>query len=70
VAKLKEGLSEEYLTKPYEPGSDPLSRYELAEQLATLYANLEHGSVAILNGRWGSGKSVFARKLISHLRNR
>lgn len=70
MAKLKEGLSEEYLTKPYEQGSDPLSRYELAEQLATLYANLEHGSVAILNGRWGSGKSVFARKLISHLRNR
>lgn len=70
MAKLKDGVSEEYLAKPYEKDNDPLSRHELAEQLAVLYSNLEHGSVAILNGRWGSGKSVFAKKMLAHLRKR
>lgn len=70
MAKLKDGLTEEYFAEPYEKSNDPLSRHELAEQLTTLYSNLEHGSVAILNGRWGSGKSVFAKKLLAHLRNR
>lgn len=69
MAKLKAGVTEEYLAEPYAKDNDPLSRYELAEQLAVLYNSLEHGSVAILNGRWGSGKSVFAKKMLAHLRS-
>uniref|UniRef100_UPI003CFDE25F KAP family P-loop NTPase fold protein n=1 Tax=Altererythrobacter sp. TaxID=1872480 RepID=UPI003CFDE25F len=67
MAKLKASLSKEYLSKPYESHEEPLSRLELANQLTSLYANLEHGTVAVLNGRWGSGKSTFSKKLVHHL---
>ena len=35
--------------------------------MTALYKNLDHGTVSVLNGRWGSGKSTFARKLVHHL---
>lgn len=67
MAKIKAPLQPGYLEQPYETNDEPLSRLVLAERLTALYSNLEHGSVAILNGRWGSGKSTFARKLVHHL---
>jgi len=36
-------------------------------RISFLYQNIEHGSVSILHGRWGTGKSTFARKLKVHL---
>ncbi|RNJ63331.1 MAG: hypothetical protein EDM03_02630 [Porphyrobacter sp. IPPAS B-1204] len=70
MTRLRETLSPDYLSQPYEKGGDPFSRYDQAEQIVSLYQGLEHGSVAILNGRWGAGKSTFAKKLTAHLKNK
>jgi putative ribosome biogenesis GTPase RsgA len=42
--------------------TDSLERVGLARSLSNLYASLEGSSVAILHGRWGVGKSTFARR--------
>jgi hypothetical protein len=42
---------------------------ELAQNLTRLLTNLEHGSVAIFDGRWGIGKTTFVRRWLAHLSN-
>jgi hypothetical protein len=58
--------------KPFQPADlcdDPFDQSDLfgqrgmATQLQSLFANLEHGSVALLEGRWGVGKTTFVRRL-------
>ncbi len=63
VSELPQG----FLDEPYPEQSEPLSRNDLAKRLCALYGNLDHGTVSILHGRWGSGKSTFARKWLAHL---
>ena len=46
-----------------------LDKNDLADSLTTLYSSLEGGSVSILNGRWGVGKSTFARRWGNQLRD-
>lgn len=67
MARIKAPLPKEYLEEPYRTMEEPLSRLVLAQQMTALYKGLEHGTVSVLNGRWGSGKSTFARKLVHHL---
>lgn len=67
MVKIRARLPQDYLEVAYETNDEPLSRLELAQRLTALYSNLDHGSVAVLNGRWGSGKSTFARKFVHHL---
>lgn len=40
----------------------------MAIRLTNLLCNLDHGAVALFDGRWGIGKSTFIRRWLSHLR--
>jgi hypothetical protein len=42
--------------------ADSLEKVGLATSLSNLYGSIEGSSVAILHGRWGIGKSTFARR--------
>lgn len=66
--KIKNILSEEYLSKPYLDEAESFSRHSLADQLTKLYGNLDHGTVAVLQGRWGVGKTTFVKKWIAGLK--
>jgi hypothetical protein len=48
--------------------TDIFERRDLAERLTHLFGNLEHGTVSILDGRWGTGKTVFAKQWLHHLK--
>lgn len=65
--KIVAAQEQDFLDKPYLDASDPLSRKDLATRLSALFSNLEHGTVSILHGRWGSGKSTFVRKWLVDL---
>lgn len=58
---------QDFLDEAYSDISEPLSRKDLAKRLSALFGNLEHGTVSILHGRWGSGKSTFVRKWLVDL---
>lgn len=60
-------LPDGFLDEPYSAEPEPLSKADLSQRLTTLYSKLDHGTVAILQGRWGSGKSTFARKWLRTL---
>ncbi len=47
--------------------NDALDRVSLARRLTSLYTSLEGSSVAILHGRWGIGKSIFAKRWLKAL---
>lgn len=49
--------------------SDVIDRVALATSLTSLYQSMEGSSVAILHGRWGVGKSTFAKRWIKDLEN-
>ena len=42
---------------------------DLAERLTQLVRNLEHGSVAIFDGRWGIGKTTFVKRWLAYLQS-
>lgn len=42
--------------------TDLFLRADLANRLTNLFVGLEHGSVCLLDGRWGVGKTVFVRQ--------
>lgn len=42
--------------------SNLLDRVELAQNLTSLYSSLDETSVSILHGRWGVGKTTFAKR--------
>lgn len=49
---------------------DPQGHRDLANRLTSLFLGLEHGTVALLDGRWGVGKTTFARRFVGHLKAR
>ncbi len=51
----------------FDPASIEAGDEDLARRLSSLVRNLEHGSVAIFDGRWGVGKSTFVRRWLSQL---
>ncbi|HEX8449334.1 MAG TPA: P-loop NTPase fold protein, partial [Allosphingosinicella sp.] len=50
-------------------GADLFQHRDLGERLTRLFQSLEHGTVSILDGRWGTGKTTFARMWAAHLRS-
>lgn len=65
--RISSKLSDDFLRQPYDATAGVLSRFDLARRLTRLYASLEHGTVAILHGRWGTGKTTFAKKWLAGL---
>jgi KAP family P-loop domain len=60
--KIRAELPNDFFSKGFTPETDPFGKGDLAERLTKLYSNLSQGTVSILDGRWGTGKSVFARQ--------
>lgn len=60
--KIRVDLDDDFYARGFDAETDIYSKRELASRLTRLYANLDHGTVSILDGRWGVGKTVFARQ--------
>jgi hypothetical protein len=65
--KIRSDLQDDFYAKGFTAETDPFDRSDLAGRLTKLYGALSQGTVSILDGRWGSGKSVFARQWKNHL---
>jgi DNA polymerase III delta prime subunit len=52
----------------FDAGSEQAGDKDLAERLTQLLRNLEHGSVAIFDGRWGIGKTTFVKRWLAYLK--
>lgn len=60
--------SEGELAQGFDSENDFLGRRPLADQLSNLFQNLEHGTVSLLDGRWGVGKTTFVKQWSAELR--
>lgn len=67
--KVRHDLDEAFFEEGFNERTDPFQLKDFAEKLTHIFSQLEHGTVAILDGRWGTGKSVFARQWANHLKN-
>lgn len=67
--RIRYSLPEAFFEEGFNERTDPFENRELAERLTHLFKNLEHGTVSILDGRWGTGKTVFAKQWVHHLRS-
>lgn len=65
--RIRQDLDENFYSQGFTADTDIFQKIDLAERLTQIYADLEHGTVSILNGRWGSGKSVFSKQWKCHL---
>jgi KAP family P-loop domain len=65
--KIRAELPDDFFSKGFTPETDPFGKGDLADRLTKLYSNLSQGTVSILHGRWGTGKTVFARLWKLHL---
>ncbi len=61
-------LPNEVVEAGFTGGGDIFEHRDLGERLTRLFESLEHGTVSILDGRWGTGKTTFARMWAAHLR--
>lgn len=66
--RLRKDLTAEEVSGGFTADSDIFSRRDLASRLTGLFEHLEGGSVCILDGRWGSGKSTFVKQWAAELR--
>ena len=60
--KIRAELEDDFYTKGFNSETDPFKKGGLAQRLTKLYGSLEQCTVSILDGRWGSGKTVFVRQ--------
>lgn len=67
--RIRQEFTEEFFSKGFTPENDHFQRASLANRLTSLYKLLEQGTVSILDARWGSGKTMFARTWKYHLEN-
>lgn len=67
--RLKSDLSEQAIAEGLVPQHDLFRKKQLALSLTALFENLEHGSVCLLDGRWGTGKTTFVRQWCSELKS-
>ncbi|UAJ09152.1 KAP family P-loop NTPase fold protein [Glacieibacterium megasporae] len=68
--RLNYSLPEAEIEKAFIDGSDTLGQRDLALRLTSLFKNLEHGTVSIFDGKWGSGKTTFVKSWLALLRSR
>jgi hypothetical protein len=60
--RLRTELSEEDISQGFSAENDIFGRKDTALRLTEMFEKLEHGSVCLLDGRWGTGKSTFVRQ--------
>jgi hypothetical protein len=60
--KLAFDLPDDEIAKGFTSENDIFDRADLASRREALLLSLEHGSVCLLDGRWGTGKSTFVRQ--------
>lgn len=70
VMKLNVGMTEDELKAGFSPGNDIFSKREMADRLTRLFKALAGGSVCLLEGRWGAGKTTFVKQWQSELRSK
>jgi len=66
--RLRQELSSEAISEGFTPQGDMFKRRDLAARLTGLFESIEGGSVCLLDGRWGSGKSTFVKQWAAELR--
>lgn len=69
IMRIRSSLPDTFYEEGFTDQTDPFQHKDLAERLTHLFQNLEHGTVSILDGRWGSGKTVFAKQWVTHLKS-
>jgi hypothetical protein len=58
--KITGGITDADVDLGFTATGDLFHKKDLADRLTSMFITLEHGSVYLLDGRWGIGKSVFA----------
>ena len=66
--RIRSNLPDKFFEEGFNDRTDPFNHKDLAERLTHLFQNLSHGTVSILDGRWGTGKSVFSKQWVHHLK--
>jgi energy-coupling factor transporter ATP-binding protein EcfA2 len=70
VVKLRASDEDSRWAEGFTKENDVFQRRDLADRLTNLYCNLEQGTVAILDGGWGTGKSTFVKMWLQMLNER
>lgn len=65
--RLKSKIMTDVASQGFTEQNDLFQRQDLARRITSTLANLEHGSVSVLNGRWGIGKTTFAKQWVLDL---
>jgi hypothetical protein len=68
MTRIRNDLPDGELERGFEGSSDILGHHDLALRLTALFQNLEQGTVSILDGRWGTGKTTFVRRWVAHMK--
>lgn len=63
AVKIRNDLQDDFFDLPFDENSE-IDRAYLAKSLDGLYENIVQPSVAILDGRWGVGKTTFIKRWI------
>ena len=66
MVRIRSKLPDDFSRRPFDADGDLLGRADLAQGLDNLFSSLDHGTVAILDGRWGVGKSTFIDRWCVH----
>ena len=65
--RLRHALSAEQISLGFDNSTDIFQHKDLANRISTLFKNLQGGSVCLLDGRWGTGKSTFVKQWSAEL---
>jgi len=65
--KLRPALDDDVLRNGFTPENDIFQLADLSRRLTALIRALSQGSVSILDGRWGTGKSTFVKMWVAQL---
>ncbi|HEX9946312.1 MAG TPA: P-loop NTPase fold protein, partial [Allosphingosinicella sp.] len=65
--RLRSTLEEGQLSKGFTPENDLFQLADLSKRLTALVRALTQGSVSILDGRWGTGKTTFVKMWVAEL---